>query len=118
MRNFWVAAMVGLVVIVYVTTINPTPPPPTVPMAPVVDPFQPLWSPDVFTDCETWEIRQSPAALEDVWPQVDYMTVDGAGYGADDVIRLPREGDRSFLFQFYADGHQVYSIDLVAETHC
>lgn len=115
MRNFWISAIAGLVLIVYVSTADYTPP---VPMEPVYDPFEAVWAPDIFTDCDTWEIRQSPAGIEDLWPNVDFMVLDDKEYGVNDVIRLDREGDRDFSFGFYSDGQRIWHVDVAVEAAC
>lgn len=111
------AIVAGLFVVGYLATADFTPP---AAMAEVAhDTYQAIWTPRASTDCQSWEIRQTDAALEDLWPHVDHMTIDDGltEYGPNDVIDLRRDGD-TFVFRFHAAGRQVYLVELEVVTTC
>lgn len=85
----------------------------------VGDGYQSVWAPVVTSNCGIWSIRQSPAALEDVWRTADHMTVDGypGSWAADDAFDLPRGGDE-LTFRWFDDEQQLLELGVKDEADC
>lgn len=90
------------------------------PPAPVDEPspYTPIWLPAVVGTCDDLLLRQSDAALEDLWPHVDRMTIDGSGdYGRDDVVRLD-DAHVDLAIQFWQGDRLFYEGMLLVDLYC
>lgn len=76
------------------------------------------WTPVVSTDCDVWQVRQSDAAISDVWLYADSMALDDIRYAADDVIEVDHEGTRWFDFRYYDGDQQVYRLEMEVVSPC